>query len=980
MTHRLFLGFTACLTMGFAAVAIGQPKAAGPLAPSDIAPLPQPIPDLVYAQAFFPDTEFDDAIPTPESILGFEVGDRAAKHAEIEACFKAWAEASDRAQLFQYATTYEGRPLYYMVISSPQNIARLDDIKAGMNKLADPRTLDEGEGDRLLESLPAVAWLGYSIHGDETSGSDASLAVAYYLVASTGEAIDELLNDTLIIIDPMMNPDGRDRYLQQIAEHRGANPNVDDQSLLHTGYWPAGRGNHYMFDLNRDWIFGVHPETRGRIKAVGEWRPLLFVDAHEMGPQDTYLFSPPRDPVNPFHPARRRAWNGEFAKDQAAAFDQFGWRYYTGEWNDNWYPGYSDAWASLRGAVGILYEQAGLSQDGVKRPEDRVMTYREAVHHQVVSSMANIKTLEKHRELLLKQFLNERQYNLRGGEHEANRVYLILPSENNTRRQNLLDLLELQGVEMHVATRGFVADGVIDQLGQTHERRTIPAGTVIIAASQPDGPLVRALLEFDPRMSTEFLQEERRELLRFGRSRMYDTTAWNLTMMNDVDAYMLATGLPGNLEPYSGAAFASSGVENPDSTVGFIIDGADDASVVAAARLMDRGVQVRLADRSTNFDGFNYARGSIVVTRTDNRNYQGDLVGVLHAVCNEVGVRAMGIESGFATGDEPDLGGEHFVLLNRPSIAILARGSTSPNDVGAIWFNIDQRLGVRSTLLDINDLNYADLRRYNVVIVPELWGNALDENALKRLNEWVESGGTLIAAGRAAARLATESSGLSSVRELPDVLEDLDSYRLAILREWLGRHERVDPAIVWSNSPDSPIKAPLADFEPPVSDKDELKRLDEWQSLFMPQGAFVTARTDDRSWLTCGADQNMAVFIGDDPILMVKDNANAAVRIGTYLPLPRGVELEDDEISWSGWAPIPAGQEMRLRMSGLVWPEAAHRLANAAYATTERHGRGQVVLFASPPTFRGAAMGTTRLFLNAVVFGPGFAQSHIIQP
>lgn len=979
MPHRMYALLTSLIALACASCAAGQPAQAGPSPESRAELVPDVIPDLRYDADFFDGSHHDDAITPPAEMLGFDVGARAARHGQIESCFQTWAEESDRVRLFQYATSHEGRPLYYMAISSPANIDRLDEIKDDMARLADPRGLSDADAESLIESLPAIAWMAYSIHGDETSGSDAAVAVAYHLIASTDAAVTDMLDEVLVFIDPMMNPDGRDRFLQQIAEHRGANPNVDDQSLLHDGYWPAGRGNHYMFDLNRDWIFGVHPETRGRIKVVGEWRPLLFVDAHEMGPQDTYLFSPPRAPNNPYHPVRRQAWNNEFAKDQAQAFDAFGWRYYSGEWNENWYPGYSDAWASFRGAVGILYEQAGLAEDGVARPEGRVMTYREAVHHQVVSSLANLKTLEEHREMLLDQFYRERKHNVIGGEHDPDRVYFIPPSENESRRQQLLDLLALQGVEMHVATRGFVAENLQDQFGQAVERRSFQDGTVVIAAAQPEGPLTRTLLEFDPRMTTEFLQEERRELLREGRSRLYDTTAWNLTMMMDVEAFQSLSGLPDNVELYEPAEQSMNAIENPGSTVGYIIHGADDRSVIATARLLDRGVKARVIDRDTHLDGFAYPRGSVVIARDDNIGFEGDLEEAVRFVCTDVGVVAMGLNSGQAGGDAPDMGGDHFRLLNQPRIAILTRGAVSPTDAGSLWHTIDQRLGVRTTLLDIDDFGFADLRRYNVIVLPESWRSALNDRALEHLKNWVESGGTLIASGRSAGRIAQSSSGLSSVKVLSDTFEDMDSYRLTLHREWTGRNERIKPDDVWAHSPTTEITQPLAELEPPVTGEDALQALDEWQSLFMPQGAFVAARVDDRSWLTFGARKHMPILFGNNPILMVDEGARAAVRLGAIMQLPRTAEVEE-ESAWVGWAPVPTGYELRLRMSGLLWPEAAHRIANAAYATTERRGRGQIILFASAPAFRGASQGTIRLFHNAVVYGPGFADSHVISP
>lgn len=1002
-----------CLTAALAAP-IASCATAQPALP------PTPIADLMYDSPFFPGVAYDAAIPTPESVLGFRPGDRAAKHAEIERVFKALAESSDRATLFTHGVTHEGRTLYHLAISSPDNIRRLDAIKADLAKLADPRTLRPREGDRLVQTTPAVAWLGYSIHGDEISGADAALAVAHHFIAATDDATRRLLDTVVVVIDPMMNPDGRDRYLQMVAEHRAANPNVDDQSLLHGGYWPAGRGNHYLFDLNRDWIFATQPESRGRIAAVSDWRPMLFVDAHEMGPQDTYLFSPAREPINPNIPESRGKWLDVFSKDQAAAFDRRGWRYYTGEWSENWYPGYSDAWATYRGAVGILYEMAGLTEDGVLRPEGRVMTYREAVHQQAVSSVANVATLAANREAILRDFLRERTRNIAGGEPGATPiVWAILPTDNEGRRAALLDTLRVQGIEMYVAQEGFSSPRATDQIGRNFENHAIPAGTVLIPAAQPEAPLARALLEFDPRMTEEFLESERRELLRFGRSRLYDITGWNLTMLYSVEALTLEQALPANAVRLDAPSPSIGGVDQPDAPVGFVIPGVDDRAVVAAARLLERSVQVRVADEPFRFDETDYPRGSIVIARADNRDDEATMLESLGAVCAELGVRATGFASGLAPGDLADLGGSHFILLNRPRVAIVTRTGVSTTNSGSAWFTIDHRLGIRATLLDSASVAGADLRRYNVMVLPSAFGAALDARTLEQLSEWVRAGGTLIASGSSARRLAHEDSGLSSVRQLPDVLDDLTDYRVGLVREWRSRSEGADIESLWSAAPGAADDDPLAKLDPPKAGKEELERSDGWRSIFMPQGAIVAGRVDDKHWLTSGAGGVLPVIFGNDPILMTDEAATAAVRVGawtrTTVPQDAGPEPAAGEgpgnsttradgepepslhsgtatnnqtdgtavqpgATWIGWGPTPPGHELRVRMSGLLWPEAARRIANAAYATVENRGRGQVILFASAPTFRAASMGTTRLFLNAVVFGPGFASSHILEP
>jgi len=977
MIDRLARFTVALAILGMTAAAAGQEVR--PPAGDFVSPPPVP-PDLeaatTYDVDFFDEAPHDPDTPTIEDMFDFRVGDRPMNAGQVEWALTMWNNASDRTKLVEYARSHEDRPLFYIVISSPENIENLDRIKSGMQKLADPRGVEQAEIDRLVRELPGVAWMAYSIHGDEMSGCDAAMAAAYHLIAGTGDGVTSLLDELVIVIDPMMNPDGRMRYLQMLREARGALPNVDDQSIIHGGYWPFGRTNHYLFDLNRDWIFGVHPETRGRIAAVNAFRPLLFVDAHEMGAQDTYLFSPPREPINPAFPERRHHWSDVFSKDQAKAFDRHGWRYYSGEWNEGWYPGYSDAWAGFKGAVPILYEQAGVDFFGVRRPEGRVMTYREAVHHQYVSTMANLRTLHENHRTMRQDFARERRRAVAAGSPFARRSFVIVPDANGGRLGRFLDLMALQGFEIHRAARPFVASAT-DRFGRTHEQKEFPAGAYIIPNRQPEAHLLSTMLDFDVRMPMGFLEVERRELLKNGESKLYDITAWSIPLLYDLDAYEVEMPLPEDATRVAPRDRADVLVAPTREDVAIVIDGADDRTVAAAARLMERGVQVRAADRPFDFGGQAFARGSLLITHEDNGRLRGDIADHVNEVCNQLDLSPASVQTGQGAGDLPDLGGEHFILLRRPRIAIVTRGMVSPNNYGELWHQVDQRLGVPSSQIQADALNGADLRRYNVLIVPDSWRRWPIGESAEAIRKWVEAGGTLIAVGDSAAAATREDANLSRARLLPEALAELDEYELDVLREFAAKSVRVDTPRLFRHTVPEELDLPWQEL-PQRPSIEELKRRDEWQRLFMPQGAILAARTDQEHWLTFGCDEEMtALFLGGT-VLMAKDGVDAPVRLGVI----ETVDDVADEAAPSrvGWAATPPGQAVRLRARGLLWPEAAHRLANAALVTRERLGRGQIILFAAPPAFRGATLGTARIYLNAVVFGPGMGGSPGITP
>lgn len=952
-----------------------------------------------YDAPFFPGARYADHAPDPGDCLGFPVGQRAATPAEIGHCLEAWSGQSDRMHLETYATSHEGRPLYYVVLGSPDNVARRDEIRDKLGQIADPRDRSASEIEPLLAEVPAVAWLGHSIHGDETSGADAALALIYHLAFDQSDETRELLDETLVIIDPMMNPDGRHRFLQQVAEYRSERSNVDDQSLIHTGYWPWGRTNHYLFDLNRDWAFGVHPETRGRMRAVNRWHPLLFVDAHEMGPQDSYLFSPPRDPHNPHLPEWQLEWNRLFARDQAAAFDERGWRYYTGEWNEGWYPGYSDAWASLGGAVGILYEQAGVAHAGVRQGSGQILTYRESVHHQATSAIANLRTLAANANELKAAWAEQRRRSVSADGPYAERTFAILPTENQGRLRAFLELMDLHGIEVHRLPREISVGSAEDQLGRQRGRLRLPEGTLLIPNRQPNAHRVAAMLEFDLRIPDETLTREREKLLREGTTRIYDVTAWNLTMMHGLPALSLPTGLPGEAEPLDGLP-PQPAMEPEQRVVGWFFNGHDDRSLKAAAHLLQSGVNVRLARKDTRLAGTAVPAGSPMVLKDDNRALDDALAGELASAAQAAGLSPTGVASGLGPRDLPDLGGEHFPLLKAPRVAVASRGGFSAYDFGAIWHHLDRRIALTHSHIEESRLAEADLRRYNVIVLPDRWGDKLDSGVLEVLDAWVRAGGTLIAVGQSAAQLAAPDSTISHTRLLPDVVDDPLPYRIALVREWqAARGDMPDPDAVWSHQPPEKLDYPwqlaepeagtatrrkparpadsTQDSEEPRPDATPAQRRDTWQALFMPQGALLAGRMDEKSWLTIGGGDYLPVLAGDAPVLMAADKVAAPVRYGVLLP---GREDSDEPIRQIGWAPIPADHELRLRMSGLLWPEAAHRLANAAWLTREAVDRGQVILLASPPVFRGATLGAARIFSNAVLYGPGLGASAPIEP
>jgi hypothetical protein len=1030
---------------------------------------------------FSPSTAFDPNVPAPDTLLRQPLGTFTAHHAEILAAMRAMEAKSPRMKVVPFGRTHEGRELACVVVTSPENLKNLETIRADLGKLADPRNTSSGDADRIVKSSPAVAWLGYSIHGDEMSGPDASLAVAYYFAAGTSSDVLDLLKEVVVVIDPMLNPDGRERILAQLEQSSGYVPNLDSDSMSR-GRWPYGRGNHYLFDMNRDWPFGTQPETRARWAAITSFHPQLLVDAHEMGPMDTFLFYPATEPFTHYFPDATKKWWQTFSNDEAASFDKNGWSYYTREWADSWYPGYSDSWGTFIGAIGILYEQARFLGQSTRRASGEIVTYRDAVARQATGSIANVTTLAKNREAILRDYLQAKQKNVAADTPGNDRMFVFVPGRNVDREAKLVRMLAGQGIEVLRADASFTGKKVETVLHGKKDEQAFPAGCLIVPARQPLSPMVKAYLEFDPRYDQASLNRERRELERKQRSRAYDVTAWSPAHAFDLDAYWCdavdvqksrVTELPAR----------EKGVvplTKPDEPIyGWVVDGVDDAAVVFAAQAMELGLQVELGDEAfTLFDGnatkgadakpsaiapekssgeareknegggaekkpggekgaasgdedasqnraadardSSSAREARGLSSPEARSISGRTfsIGSLLVRHHENGpdvaakvAKAAEISGArvFATGtarshDEgPDLGGQHFRLLARPRIAVLSNAPIDTDSFGHVWHMIDVHLGLPCSLLDAQQFGSYDLRRYNVIVLPDGEVGTLLKESADALRTWTKSGGTLIASGGSAVAVADKELNLTSVKLRDDALEDLEKLAVSVRHEREAGKRPVDEAELWgdiapakaskpgekgaekpkdkssgdtgkpkeksgekpaaeetektseksdkSTSDSAKSKDKSKDGEKESDEDNDKKRRERWLRTFSPHGVILRGEVNPDSWLTAGCGDELPVFF-------------------------EGSSVFESELPVR--TPVRFAASDRLRLSGLLWPEARERIADSGYAMIESQGAGQVILFASPPAFRDWFKGTERLLMNAVVYGPGAGASQPI--
>jgi hypothetical protein len=664
----------------------------------------------------------------------------------------------------------------------------------------------------------------------------------------------------------------------------------------------------------------------------------VVVDAHEMGSYSTYLFSPGREPINPNITAELLHWWDVFAADQGAEFDRRGWSYYTGDWHEEWYPGYGSAWCLFTGALGILYEQAGAEGSSVKRPDGSVHDYPRAVAQQAVSSFANLATTAKNRRALLTDYANFHRDGALGRARDGLRgAYLFATGNNPGREAEFLTTIQGHGLRVEKAAASFQA-AVITAQGE-RASRTYPAGTYIIPMNQPRALLAQALLEFDPHLKKSFLEEERRSLEKGEGTRMYEVSGWSLAQAYDLDiAY--AESRPGVAADNAEAPTPSEGkLLNPDATYGFLVAAGDDRAMPALVKMLDAGLSVRVATKPFVHQNVPYEAGTLIARRGENGP---DLIAKLEPIACATGVTILGTSSNYSSSGI-DLGSDLWELLRAPRVGLFWGPNVDFTSAGWLWYEIDQRLGVIHSLLDINSLDWYDLSAYNVLIIPNTWGNpkeALGEQGVAALKKWVQAGGTLIAVNEPAYFLADSAAGFSQAREYSQVLDKLGDYNLAFLEERAAATATVDTNAVWRGvTPTASAPKPAEKPSP-----EELAKRNEKARTFGPQGVIMRLNLNTEHWLCFGTGGRASAMIYSRNALLAKDPVQIAARI--------------------------AGPD-KMRLSGLLWPEARERWANTAYCTRESMGKGQLILFADEPFFRAYFHGTRRLLENAIVLGPG---------
>ncbi|MBI4419350.1 MAG: hypothetical protein HY560_00860, partial [Gemmatimonadetes bacterium] len=722
-------------------------------------------PPLAAQHAFADGNAFDPNVPSPRGVLGHEIGERFTPHHLIVRYLERLAVASRRIRVDTVARTFEGREVLMAIVTSETNQGRLDQILADAARIANPQGAPPAQVAQAAARLPAIVWLGFTVHGGEASGTEAALALLYQLAAGRDAETQMILDSVVALIDPVENPDGHERHVQDVARARGAlGVPVLPGAMVHQGSWPGPRTSHYYFDLNRDWFSLSHPETRGRIDAFVRWWPHVAVDLHEMGSSATYFFAPPMEPINKNVHASIVRWWDIFAAANAQAFDRHGWSFFRRENYDEFYPGYGDSWPILMGSVGMTYEAASSSGGAVRRNDGTVLTLHDAAWRHYTAAWATLLTTARRARERVRDFLDFRRSAITDGEKGPLRA-VVMERDGHGRADSLVQrLLEnrvvVQRLRAAVDARDATPYG--EPAPAAGQAARFPAGAYVVDFAQPQGRLAKALLEPDAELDSNFIRDELERRRTAQPDRFYDVTAWSLPYLFRIRAWWTRAPV-GPLEPATLPASAAAPPAAP-AQYGYAFEPGSESGIRLLAALLVDSVRVWYAPRAFRVGDARFPRGGFVVRVAMNPPGVHETVQRLAA---KSGAQVTPLRTALAD-EGTDLGSNSVFPVKPPRIGLVGGSPVSGNSFGFAWYAFDQRLGYPVTTVSLTALEGATLEELQVLVVPSASGADLDrvlgDSGRARIQSWVRRGGVLVTLDGATGWLATERLGLARLR------------------------------------------------------------------------------------------------------------------------------------------------------------------------------------------------------------------------
>lgn len=770
------------------------------------------------------DHTYRDEIPTLKTVLGFDFGERITMSYEALSYAEKLADSSGRIQLTKRGKTWENRDMALMVISSPKNLARLDSIRAAYQKLADPRSCDTSCLDSLIADLPTAVLLQNSVHGDEISGTDSGLLLAYHLAAAEGEDIASILDKTVILIELMQNPDGRDRFVTYSRMTRSPEGDPDRRAAERRQPWPGGRYNHYLFDMNRDWIVLSQPETQVKVRNFLEWFPQVVVDLHEMGSDSSFFASNPATPINPLITNGTLKAFSDFGQAIGKAFDARGYDYFQGEIFDSFYPGYGEAWPTLHGAVGLLFEQGSARGLQYQKRDGRLLRHRDAVLHQTVAALAVLEQTRDHHQDYLRLFYQNRKAPL--DNYREERQIFLFPGQDPQRLFELGSLLQLQGIEVGMVDEAVKSVNMRDTEDGPAERGDIPAGALVINLNQPSGVLAKTLLWPDLQMDDAFVEEQKRRAMQREDIQIFDITAWSLPLAFGVEAKIAAgNGWKGEGTSDLRPKFYKN--IDPQARVWILPYSAKSGQVMS--ELLQAGIRLNYSQAPIQHHAMQFPTGTLLIDRFDNPENTPKILEKI-AEKHQIGI-ASSNSTWFESG--PSLGSPRTKPVSPVKVGMLWGDPMEVQSTGWTRWFMEQYLHYPVTALLVEDIADFKLADFDVILVSSVEKGALNrrlgEKGTTRLKRWVEDGGTLIVIGRALEWASSEDIAL---------VEAEKENRAGTVKTDEKQSEQ---------GPNNMIKP---DNEPPAK----------------VHGAFLQVEFKEDHWLACGMREEQAVLVNSNRI------------------------------------------------------------------------------------------------------------------
>ena len=655
-------------------------------------------------------TTYDTAIPTPQEIIGHEVGEWHVTHDKLASYMRALAAASDRISLENRGETFEGRPLLLLTVTSPENQANIESIRENH------KALTESTGSRgAIGEMPIVVYQGFSIHGNEPSGSNAALVYAYHLAAAQGPEIDNILENTVILLDPSFNPDGLQRFAYWANTNKSDNLNADSNDREFHEVWPGGRTNHYWFDMNRDWLPVQLPESRARIASFHKWMPNILTDHHEMGTNSTFFFQPGEPSrVHPLTPKMNQELTAEIGTYHAKALDSIGSLYYSEENYDDFYYGKGSTFPDVNGGIGILFEQ-GSSRGHLQESENGDLSFPFTIRNQLVTALSTVKAANGMREKLLEYqrgFFRDMGIESSIGK---NRSIIFGDAKDAAKAWHMAEILKRQRIKFHELANDIKIGDKTYKKGYGY----------VVPKNQKNYRLVNAMFE---------------KRTRFTDSIFYDVSAWTLPLAFNLDYADLRSMGPAGAEIDEMPPLTGSIGEPSDYA--YLFEWNEYYTPGALNRITQHGLRVKVAKSPFTLEGQSYAQGTVMVPVQGQELSASELHGFLKEIAEEYHIDMQSVGTGLAKGI--DLGSNEFDPIGKQKVALLVGNGVRSYDAGEIWHLFDTRYQMKITKIDTDYFDSVDLSAYTDLIIPSISDRALSKKQMKKLKDWVEQGGTLI--------------------------------------------------------------------------------------------------------------------------------------------------------------------------------------------------------------------------------------------